>query len=252
MSAAWRRDRRVLVWAGMFLLVFAVVAGVALLPSDGSRGRGPPDDAAPGGEEIDRAGSAEGPPGGEEAGGPLSAVRALSMEHSYTLLFAAAVTGVLSRRGTPGPIRVRAQRVHKWLAFGAGALVGIHVLTQLDAVVLAVEVIGHLVTGEAAAVTPRMATTAAGVGIGAGATMILTVAALSFLRPRYFTGRAKSVVVHGFVYGGFAFATIHALLLGHDATTYVAFTVIVLGLLGLQRLWTAVETRKRRRARPSN
>lgn len=245
MNWNWQHYRNALFAVGILLLLFSVAFGAFVQQpvaedregsASGERIEGgePPAEAggeADGGEEEH-----------EEDDGVIGIVRAISMEHSYTLLFFAVLTGILSRRGTPGPLRVRAQRVHKWIAFGAGGLVLIHILTQLEAVVLSVELLQRLLTGATSDIEPRMVRAATGVGIGAGATIITTVSALSFLRPRVFKRPFNAVATHTFAYTGFAFASIHSIVLGHESAKYVVFTLVVLGVLGVQLLWAGYRT----------
>lgn len=225
---------------GIALLLLAVIAGVGLQsnepsgdfaepPSDADL---PTNDAPTGGEARDTASL-------------VGTISRVSMEHSYTLMFLATLTGILSRRGTPGLVRLRAQRVHTLLAYGAGALVALHVLTQLDSLSLIADVLSQVVTGGLAGVDTRGLSKAVGVGIGLCAVVVTTVAAVSFLRPRLFTGSVRPYVVHAFVYAGFA--TIHALVLGHESTQYVTFTAVVLGTLGLQYAWSRYQSNRRKK-----
>lgn len=170
--------------------------------------------------------------------GIVGTIRALSMEHSYTLMVFAALTGILSRPETPDLFQTPAQRVHKGFAYGAGILVLLHILTQFETVFFPLEVIQQFLTGNASDIPPWKIPVATGIVIGFASTIVTTIAVLSFLRPRYFRSPFNAVATHTFAYTGFAFATIHSLAFNEGGTEYIAFTILVFGVLGLQLLWT--------------
>ncbi|MFB6121474.1 MAG: hypothetical protein ABEJ68_10200 [Halobacteriaceae archaeon] len=83
-----------------------------------------------------------------------------------------------------------------------------------------------------------------GVVVGVGALLLLVVAVLGFTAPERFDQPWGPRVVHGFAYGGFVFATIHAAALGTDvaglivpllapSVTFLAY-VLLLRLLVLR------------------
>ena len=242
----WKSYRRAVFVVGIALLLASAAFGAFLQPGD-DHGEGPPgemeeDADAPDEREDDTPTEgdgehAEGEGEGEE-GGLVGLVGGLSMEHSYTLLFLATVSGVLSRGSTPGVVRVSAQKIHRWFAYGAGVLIVLHILTQIEAVAATAEAVVLLLQGELSTADPRMVGVATGVGVGTGAVLVIAVAMSSFLRPALFGKPFVPIVVHAFAYIGFAFSTFHAVMLGHEATKYVVFTGVVLGLLALQGLWT--------------
>ncbi|MDY6776375.1 MAG: hypothetical protein SV253_09965 [Halobacteria archaeon] len=251
------RSRRVIIGVGVVLLVASVTLGTVAQPTEEG---GMEDDR--GDEELERqvdegdegepheetnvssesgfeGGQAgEGHEGGEGEDGLVGTIGALSMEHSYTAFFLAALTGVLSRRGTPRFIRNRLQGVHRWLAYAAGVLVLLHILTQIEGVALTLGVAQMALTGSLENASPREIGGALRIGIGFGATVVTAVAAVSFLRPRLFDSTVPPTAVHAFAYTGFAFATVHSLTFGHDVGKYVVFASVVVGLLVLQTAWS--------------
>lgn len=78
----------------------------------------------------------------------------------------------------------------------------------------------------------------AGVGVGAAALLIVVTSVLGFVDARRFQRPWDPRTVHALAYGGFAFATLHAVAIGTDVGAYVGsaavaatlFLVLVLAL----------------------
>lgn len=142
MSVPRGRDHHLIVGVSTVLLLLAAIAGIDL-QSNKPLGdfAGPPSDA---GSSTNNAST-----GGEACGTAslVSTINHASMKYFYTLMFLATLMGILSRRGTPSLVRLRARRIHTLLAYGAGALAVLHVLAQLDLFLLIVDVFSQVVTG---------------------------------------------------------------------------------------------------------
>jgi len=133
---------------------------------------------------------------------------------AYPALYLAVVTGVTYNTPAFGSVCQAARRVHFDVAFFAIiVMVGHAVLGTLDAV--------FIVTGAAPKPAYSMTYFVGGVVLGGVATAVLVVAVLGFLDPRRFSRPLTPKVVHALAYGGFAFATIHAVAIGTDVTGLV-------------------------------
>ncbi|MFB6096527.1 MAG: hypothetical protein ABEJ74_03980 [Haloferacaceae archaeon] len=128
---------------------------------------------------------------------------------TYPALYLAVLTGVLFNTPSFGVLHRAARRVHVELSVFAMLLTLLHAgLGVLDAWFVA-----------SGSVPPPAYTVSyflGGVGVGAGALLLLVVAVLGFTDPRRFQRPWGPRVVHAFAYGGFAFGTIHAAAVGTD------------------------------------
>lgn len=148
---------------------------------------------------------------------------------AYATLYLAVLTGIFYNTSRFGRLHEAARRVH----------VEVSVLAT-------VVTLGHAAMGVAdtwliatgAAPQPAYGTRylLAGVAVGLGSLLLLVVAILGFLDAQRFDRPWGPRVVHAFAYGGFAFATIHAVAVGTDlvglarplVVAGVAFLVYVL------------------------
>jgi hypothetical protein len=133
---------------------------------------------------------------------------------AYPALYLAVLSGIFYNTESFGRLHDAAQRVHIELSVFALLVTLLHAgLGVLDAwLVLA---------GQAPKPSYSLSFFAAGVGVGVGALLLLIVAVLGFTDTRRFDGPWGPRVVHGFAYGGFAFATIHAAAIGTDLADLV-------------------------------
>ena len=152
---------------------------------------------------------------------------------AYPTLYFAVLTGIFYNTDRFGALHRAARRVH----------VEVSVLAML--VTLAHAALGiadtYLVaTGAVPQPAYSIEFMLAGVGVGAGALLLLVVAVLGFLDPARFERPWGPTVVHAFAYGGFAFATVHAVAVGTDVISLVtplgAAGVAFLGYVLLIRL----------------
>jgi hypothetical protein len=155
----------------------------------------------------------------------------------YAVLYLAVLTGILYNTDAFGSLHRAARRVH----------IEVSVLAML--VTLAHAVLGiadtYLVaTRQVPQPAYSLGYMLAGVTVGAGALFLLVVAVVGFLSPRRFERPWGPTVVHAFAYGGFAFATVHAVAVGTDFVALVSPLVTAglafLGYVLLLRLLTQV------------
>ncbi len=152
---------------------------------------------------------------------------------AYPTLYLAVLTGIFYNTDRFGTLHRAARRVH----------IEVSVLAML--VTLAHGALGiadtYLVaTGAVPQPAYSLDYMLAGVGVGAGALLLLVVAVFGFLDPARFERPWGPTAVHAFAYGGFAFATVHAVAVGTDvvslATPLGTAGVAFLGYVLLVRL----------------
>lgn len=139
---------------------------------------------------------------------------------AYPALYLAVVTGIPFNAPAFGAIHVAARRVHLEVATFALVVTIAHgVLGLADAWVVA--------TGQVPAPAYPMPYFVGGVVVGAGALAMVVVATLGFLDARRFRRPWGPRVVHAFAYGGFAFATVHAVAIGTDVGHLARLGIVV-------------------------
>jgi hypothetical protein len=150
---------------------------------------------------------------------------------AYPLLYAAVVTGIFYNTRSFGPLFRLAQRVHVPVSVLALVVTAGHVALGVADTWLVVQG----VVPQPNYSTPYLL---AGVVVGAGSTLLVAVAVLGFLDARRFPRPWGPRVVHAFAYGGYAFATVHAVAIGTDVVglsrslvllgvTFVAYLLVV-------------------------
>lgn len=141
---------------------------------------------------------------------------------AYAALYVAVLSGVFYNARAFGWVHDAARRIHVEVSVFALVLMFLHGLFGLADTWLVV-----------AGATPRPAYGVSyllvGVGVGIGALLVVLVAVLGFLDARRFERPWSPTVVHGFVYAGFAFATVHAAAVGTDIVGFVRPAVIGAG-----------------------
>ena len=153
---------------------------------------------------------------------------------AYPLLYVATLTGVLYEAESFGWLHEASRRVHIELATFAMLVVLLHAgLGVLDAWLV--------VAGAVPQPSYSMGFFLGGVAVGVGALLLLVVAVMGFLDARRFRRPWGPRVVHAFAYGGFAFATLHAVAVGTDVvglvrTALVASTAFLVYVLLLRAL----------------
>mgnify|MGYP006302006525 FL=1 len=128
---------------------------------------------------------------------------------AYPALYLAVLTGILYTAESFGPLYRLARRTHIEVSVFALLVTLLHgVLGVLDT--------WFIVSGSVP--QPAYSTThlIAGVVVGVGGLQLLVVAVLGFLDAQRFDRPWGPRVVHAFAYGGFAFATVHAVAIGTD------------------------------------
>lgn len=168
---------------------------------------------------------------------------------AYPTLYLAVLTGIFYNTDAFGSLHRAARKVH----------IEVSVLAML--VTLAHAVLGiadtYLVaTGQVPQPAYSTGYMLAGVGVGLGALFLLVVAVLGFLSPQRFDRPWGPTIVHAFAYGGFAFATVHAVAVGTDVVVLarplgaaaLAFLAYVLLLRLLVRVRPSLPTDSRQRA----
>lgn len=126
----------------------------------------------------------------------------------YPALWVAVLTGVFMRASAFGALTRFSRRYHVLVATFAVIMMLAHsVVGLVDA--------DMLLDGEAPPPNYPMAVFVAGVVVGVVAAVVVIVAVLGFLSPTRFD---HPRLVHALAYGGFAFGTVHAVLIGTDVT----------------------------------
>ncbi len=126
----------------------------------------------------------------------------------YPALWLAVLTGVFMRTSALGALARFSRRYHVLVATFAVIMILAHsVVGLVDA--------DMLIDGEAPAPNYPMLVFVAGVVVGVVAAIVVIVAVLGFLSPTRFN---HPRLVHALAYGGFAFGTVHAVLIGTDVT----------------------------------
>lgn len=133
---------------------------------------------------------------------------------AYPLLYLAVLTGILYQVRAFGALRDAANRVHVEVSVLAIVVTMAHVL-------LGVVDTWLVVSGTAPQPDYSTSYMLAGVVVGGGALLLLVVSVLGFLDARRFDRPWGPRAVHGFAYGGFAFATVHAAAVGTDVVGLV-------------------------------
>ncbi|WP_136716332.1 hypothetical protein [Halorientalis salina] len=138
---------------------------------------------------------------------------------AYPALYAATVTGVFYGESAFGTVSALARRVHVDVAVFALVVTLVHaVLGTVDTWLVA--------TGQAPEPSYGTAYLVAGSVVGAGALLLVVVAALGFLDATRFEAPWGPRVVHGFAYSGYGFATVHAAAVGTDVLGLVRPVVV--------------------------
>ncbi|ODR79674.1 hypothetical protein BG842_08440 [Haladaptatus sp. W1] len=158
----------------------------------------------------------------------------------YPALWLTVLTGVFFTERRFGAIHRLSLRTHIELAvFAVGMMVLHAVVGTIDAWLV--------VDGIAPAPNYPFSLFIAGVGVGGVAVVLVVVAVLGFLEPRRFE---HPKAIHALAYGGFAFATIHAVAIGSDMTgllgQLVAASVGFVGVALVSKLFGGI-----RAARPT-
>lgn len=167
---------------------------------------------------------------------------------SYPALYLAVVTGIPFGAPGLGMLHRVARRVHVEVAVFA-------MLVTLAHAALGIADATLVVTGEVPPPSYPIRYFVAGVVAGGGAIALVVVAVLGFLDAGRFPRPWGPRVVHAFAYGGFAFATVHAVAIGTDVGPLARLGIVVasgfVGYLLLLRLldgvdWSAVRSRASR------
>lgn len=128
---------------------------------------------------------------------------------AYSILWLAALTGVLFNARAFGSLHEAAKKAHVATSVLACVTLLLHVASGAYD--------GWLVLSRQ---VPQPAYTyayfAAGLVVGVGALLLIVTSVLGFLDAKRFQRPWDPRTVHAFAYGGFAFATVHALALGTD------------------------------------
>lgn len=127
----------------------------------------------------------------------------------YAVLYLAVLTGILYEERAFGVLHDAARRVHVEVSVLAVLVMGLHAVVGVIDTWL-------VVSGAAPSPAYSNAYLLAGGVVGAGSLLLVVVAVLGFLDARRFERPWTPRVVHAFAYGGFAFATIHAVAIGTD------------------------------------
>lgn len=138
---------------------------------------------------------------------------------AYATLYLAVLTGIFYNTSRFGRLHDAARRVHVEVsALATVVTLGHAALGAVDTWLIA--------TGAAPEPAYGAGYLLAGVAVGLGSLFLLVVAVLGFLDAQRFDRPWGPRVVHGFAYGGFAFATIHAVAVGTDLTALVRPLVV--------------------------
>jgi hypothetical protein len=139
---------------------------------------------------------------------------------AYPALYLAVLTGIPFNAPAFGAVHAAARRVHLEVATFALIVTLAHgALGLADAWLVA--------SGQVPPPAYPMPYFLAGVIVGGGALTLVVVAVLGFLDARRFRRPWGPRVVHAFAYGGFAFASVHAVAIGTDVTPLFRVGVVV-------------------------
>jgi len=161
---------------------------------------------------------------------------------AYPALYLAVVTGIPFNAPWMGALHDASRRVHLEVSTFALLVTLAHGVVGLADAVL-------VVTGQVPPPSYSVPYFVAGVLVGLGALTLLVVAVLGFLDARRFRRPWGPQVIHAFAYGGFAFATVHAVAIGTDVGHVARLGILVAAAfvvyLLLERLvggvdWSAV------------
>ncbi|MFC7133335.1 MULTISPECIES: hypothetical protein [Salinibaculum] len=141
---------------------------------------------------------------------------------AYPTLYLAVLTGILYNADGFGVLHRSARRVHIEVSV-------LGMLVTLAHAGLGVADTYFVATGQVPQPAYSVGYMLAGVAVGAGGSLLLVVAVLGFLDPRQFDRPWGPAAVHAFAYGGFAFATVHAVAVGTDLAS-LAFPLVTAGL----------------------
>ncbi|WP_423745428.1 hypothetical protein V5735_05425 (plasmid) [Haladaptatus sp. SPP-AMP-3] len=142
----------------------------------------------------------------------------------YPALWLTVLTGVFFTERRFGAIHRLSLRTHIELAVFAVGMMALHaVVGTIDAWLV--------VDGIAPAPNYPFSLFIAGVGVGGVTVVLVIVAVLGFLEPRRFE---HPKAIHALAYGGFAFATVHAVAIGSDMTGLLGQLVVAsVGFVGV-------------------
>lgn len=142
---------------------------------------------------------------------------------AYVLLWLAVISGVLHGARKFGALHVAARRIHVSTSVLACVTLLLHVgVGAWDT--------GLVVRG----VVPHPAYTSAyfalGLVVGVGALLLIVTSVIGFLDAKRFQRPWDPRAVHALAYGGFAFATVHAVALGSDIGRFVVTGMVAIGV----------------------
>lgn len=142
---------------------------------------------------------------------------------AYGALWLAAMTGVFHNARDMGALHRAARALHTPASVLASAAVLGHVaLGTIDSALLLLGVVPHPSYSDAWFL--------GGVVIGIASLLLLVTAVLGFLDARSFPRPWDARTVHLFAYGGFAFASLHAIALGSDVAAWAVSAVVAASL----------------------
>lgn len=142
----------------------------------------------------------------------------------YPALWLTVLTGVFFGDRRFGVVHRLSVRIHIELAVFAVGVMALHAAVgTIDAWLV--------VDGIAPAPNYPFYLFVAGVGVGGVALVLVIVAVLGFLEPRRFE---HPRAIHALAYGGFAFATVHAVAVGSDANELLGQLIVAsVGFVGI-------------------
>lgn len=157
---------------------------------------------------------------------------------AYPALYLAVLTGIPFNAPGLGMLHTVARRVHLEIATFALLVTLAHAAVgSADAALV--------VTGQVPPPSYPIPYFVAGVIAGVGALTLVVVSVLGFLDARRFRRPWGPQVVHAFAYGGFAFATVHAVAIGTDVGPVTRLGIVVgsgfIGYLLVLRLLDGVD-----------
>lgn len=138
---------------------------------------------------------------------------------AYVLLWLAAITGVLHGARGFGGLHEAARKAHVSVSVLASAALLLHVAVGFyDASLVVAGSVPHPPYSDAHF--------AMGLVVGVGALMLIVTSVLGFVDAKRFERPWDPRTVHAFAYGGFAFATVHAVAIGTDVVG-LAFPALI-------------------------
>ena len=143
---------------------------------------------------------------------------------AYLLLVASVFTGIAYNAQSFGAVHRLSRAVHNPLSWIAVALLVLHGgLGTVDT----------FLVGTGGSPTPGygLPFLLAGVAVGVGALILVIVATLAFADPHRFERPWKPGLIHALAYGGFAFATLHAVAVGTDIRDFAVQGLSAIGIL---------------------